>query len=113
VALPGGRTSICSHGVQPLIALTGALLSAVADIGYWSWRVCHIYHTTLPFIALLTLERLIYLSRAVSIVAIECLLIGRGPYRVQVLLAVLWVTLQLWVHDGIIHWTGSPLQQVD
>ena len=57
------------------------------------------------FIALLTLERLIYLSRAVSIAAIGCLVIGRGPYRVRVLLAVLWVTLPLWVHDGIIHWT--------
>jgi len=100
-----GLTAIDKFNEGKKIARTGALLSAVASIGYWSWRVCQIYHTTLPFIALLTLERLIYLSRAVSIAAIGCLVIGRGPYRVRVLLAVLWVTLPLWVHDGIIHWT--------
>jgi hypothetical protein len=56
-----------------------------------------------PVIALLSLERLIHVSRAASTAAVGCLLIGRGPYRVLVLLATLWVTFQLW-GKGIIHW---------
>ena len=85
-------------------ALLASSLSAVAYIGYWSWRVCELYHATIPLPALLAFDRLIYIARAASIAAIVGLLIGRGPYRIPVLLATLWVTFQLWVHRGIIHW---------
>jgi hypothetical protein len=54
--------------------------------------------------ALLILERFLYLSRLLSAVAIICFFIGRGPYRFLVALTTLWVTLQIWVHDDIIHW---------
>ena len=73
-------------------------------IGYWSWRVCQLYHAVIPLPVLLGLDRLIYVAKPASIAAMVCLLIGRGPYRIQVLLATLWVTLQLWVHGGILHW---------
>jgi len=36
--------------------------------------------------------------------AIACLLIGRGPHRIPLVLATLWVMFQLWMHGGIIHW---------
>lgn len=85
-------------------ALLAGSLSTVAYIGYWGWRVCELYHATVPLPVLLALDRLIYVARAASIAAIVCLLIGRGPYRVPVLLATLWVTIQLWAHGGIIHW---------
>jgi uncharacterized membrane-anchored protein len=87
-----------------MVALVAGSASTLAYLGYWSWRACQVYRVTLPFVALLTIERLMYVSRALSIAAIVCLLIGRGPYRVSVVLATLWVTFQLWVHDGIIHW---------
>jgi hypothetical protein len=82
--------------------LTGSL-STVAYIGYWSWRVCELYHATIPLPVLLTLDRLIYVARAAPIAAIVCLLIGR-PYRIPVLLAALWVTFQVWAHGSMIHW---------
>ena len=85
-------------------ALVAGSLSTVAYVGYWSWRVCELYHAIIPLPVLLVLDRLIYLGRAASIVTIVCLLIGRGPYRIPVLLATLWVTFQLWAHGGIVHW---------
>lgn len=84
-------------------ALLAGSLSTVAYMGYWTWRVCILYHATVPLPVLLALDHLIYVARAASIAAIVCLLIGRGPYRIPVLLATLWVTFQLWVHGGIIH----------
>ena len=87
-----------------MVALVAGSASTLAYLGYWGWRVCQMYRVTLPFVALLTIERLMYVSRALSVVAIVCLLIGRGPYRVPVVLATLWVMFQLWVHGGIIHW---------
>ena len=87
-----------------MVALVAGSASTLAYLGYWSWRVCDLYHATLPFVALLTLERLMYVSRALSIGAIVCLLIVRGPYRIPLVLASLWVMFQLWVHGGIIHW---------
>ena len=87
-----------------LVALVAGSVSTLAYLGYWSWRVCQMYHGTLPFIALLTLERLIYVSRVLSMAAIASLLIGRGPYRILLVLATLWVMFQLWMHGGIIHW---------
>lgn len=83
--------------------LTGSL-STAAYIGYWCRRVCELYHAAIPLRVLLALDRSIYVARVASIVAIVCLLAGRGPYRVPVLLAILWVTFQLWTHGGIIHW---------
>lgn len=87
-----------------IAALLAGSLSTVAYMGYWTWRVCTIYHATVPLPVLLALDHLIYVARAASIAAIVCLLIGRGPYRIAVLLATLWVTFQLWVRGGIIHW---------
>jgi|SRR5450631_1313744 len=87
-----------------LAALVAGSVSTLAYLGYWSWRVCQMYHATVPFIGLLALERLIYISRVLSLAAIACLLIGRGPYRILLVLATLWVMFQLWVHGGIIHW---------
>ena len=87
-----------------LIALVACSVSTLAYIGYWSWRVCQMYNATLPFVALLTLYRLIYVSRLLSLAAIGCLLVGRGPYRFWVVIATLWVMFQLWMHRGIIHW---------
>ena len=90
--------------VSYMVALVAGSASTLAYLGYWGWRVCQMYHATIPFVALLTIERLMYVSRALSIAAIVCLLIGRGPYRVLVVLATLWVMFQVWVHGGIIHW---------
>jgi|SRR5215469_12392894 len=87
-----------------LTALSAGSLSTVAYIGYWVWRVFQLYQATIPLPLLLALDRLIYVARATSIAAIVCLLMGRGPYRISVLLATLWVTVQVWVHGGIIHW---------
>lgn len=87
-----------------LAALIAGSLSTFAYIGYWSFRVCELYHTTIPLLVLLALDRFILVAKVVSIAAIVCLLIGRGPYRIPVLLATLWVTFQLWAHGGIIHW---------
>ena len=88
-----------------LIALALASLSTLAYIGYLTCRFCQMYHTSLPVDALLSLYWLIKVSRIISVAAIGCLLIGRGPHRTPVLLAMLWVTFQLWLHGGIIHWT--------
>ena len=86
------------------MALVAASVSTLAYLGYWGLRVWGLYQITLPFTALLTLERFLYAGRLLSAVAIVGLFIGRGPYRVLVTLATLWVMLQLWTHDGIIHW---------
>jgi len=87
-----------------MVALVAGSASTLAYLGYWSWRVCQVYHATVPFVVLLTIERSIYVSRVLSIAAIGCLLMGRGPYRIPLVLATLWVTFQLWAHRGIIHW---------
>jgi hypothetical protein len=87
-----------------LVALVVGSVSTLAYLGYWTWRVCQMYHFTLPFFAVLTLDRLIYASRLLSVAAIACLLVGRGPYRFLLVLATLWVIFQIWMHGGIIHW---------
>jgi hypothetical protein len=87
-----------------LMALLTGSLSTVAHAGYWSWQVGQLYHAVVPFGALLTLERSMSVARVSSIAAIICVLIGRGPYRIPVLLATLWVTFQLWMHKTVIHW---------
>ncbi|HVO82037.1 MAG TPA: hypothetical protein VMT28_14980 [Terriglobales bacterium] len=87
-----------------LVALAAGSVSTLAYVGYWGWRVFQMNHATVPFIALLTLERLIYASRVLSIAALGCLLVGRGPYRIPLALAILWVTVHLWAHGSIIHW---------
>jgi hypothetical protein len=87
-----------------LVALAAVSVSTVAYLGYWSWRICTLYRVELSFTSLLVLERSIYACRLLSLVAIACLLIGRGPHRVLLIVTTLWVMLQLWVHDGIIHW---------
>ena len=86
-----------------LIALVAGSLSTVAYVGYWSWRVCELYHATIPVPVLLALDGLIYLARAASASTVVCLLIGRGPYRIPLFLSTLWVTFQLWAHGGTIH----------
>jgi hypothetical protein len=87
-----------------MAALVAGSVSTLAYLGYWSWRVCQMYNASLPFVALLTLERLIYASRVLSIAAIACLLFGRGPYRILLMLVTLWVMFQLWIHGDLIHW---------
>jgi hypothetical protein len=86
------------------VALVAASVSVLAYVGYWSWRVCGLYRIMLPSLILLSLERFLQLSKLFSAVAIICFLIGRGPHRVLVTLTTLWVTLQVWLHGGIIHW---------
>jgi len=71
------------------VALVAASVGTLAYLGYWRWRVCGLYQITLPFTALLALERFLYASRLLSAVAIVGLFIGRGPYRVLVTLATL------------------------
>jgi len=99
-----------SRAVRPqqrclyLIALIAASISTLAYVGIWSWRVCDLYHASLPLAVLLALQRFIYLARAVSLVAIGCLVVGQGPYRIPALLAISWVTFQLWINGSIIHW---------
>lgn len=63
-------------------ALAAVSVSTVAYLGYWSWRICTLYRVELSFTFLLVLERSIYACRLLSLVAIACLLIGRGPHRV-------------------------------
>jgi hypothetical protein len=87
-----------------LVALVAASVSTLGYLGYWGWRICGLYRIMLPFMALLILERFLYLSRLLSAVAMICFFIGRGPYRVLVALTTLWVMLQIWLYDGIIHW---------
>ena len=86
-----------------IAALFEGSLSTIVYIGYWSWRVWRLYHVTVPLPVLLALDRSIYAARAASIAAIVFLPIGRGPSRIPVFLATLWVTFQLWVHGSIIH----------
>jgi hypothetical protein len=86
-----------------LIALSTASISMLAYVAYWSWRVCELYHATIPFAALLALERSVYLAKGFSIVAVGCLLIGRGPFRIPVLVSTVWIALQLWAHGDVIH----------
>jgi hypothetical protein len=62
-----------------LVALAAGSVSTLAYVGYWGWRVSQMYHATVPFIALLTLDRLINASRLLSIAAIGCLLIVMCP----------------------------------
>ncbi|SPF39322.1 membrane hypothetical protein [Candidatus Sulfotelmatobacter kueseliae] len=99
-----GRQVHRRQKISYMAALVAGSVSTLAYLGYWSWRVCQMYHATLPLIGLLTLDRLIYVSRALSMATIACLLFGRGPYRMPLALATLWVTFQLWVHGDIIHW---------
>ena len=86
-----------------IAALFAGSLSTIAYIGYWSWRLGQLYHATVSLPVLLALDRSIYAARAASIAAVVFLLIGRGPYRIPVFLATLWVTFQLWAHGSIIH----------
>ncbi len=87
-----------------LTALLAASVSTLTYLCYWGWRLCELYRITVPFMVLLTLDRSIYVCRFLSALAIVGLLIGRGPCRVLVVLATLWVMFQLWAHGGIIHW---------
>jgi|KBSMisStaDraftv2_1062788.scaffolds.fasta_scaffold36772_2 hypothetical protein len=87
-----------------LVALVSASVSALAYLCYWGWRVCRLYGVVLPLSPLIVLDRFLLLSRLLSIVAIVCFVIGKGPYRVLVILATLWIAVQIWVHDGVIHW---------
>jgi hypothetical protein len=87
-----------------LIALIAASISTLAYISYWTWRVFELYHAIAPFAALLALERSIYVGKALSLVALGCLLIGRGPFRIPVLVGTAWVAFQLWTHGNVIHW---------
>ena len=86
-----------------LVALVASSASTLAYLGYWGWRLCQLYQITLPFMVMLTIERSMRVCRMLSAIAIVCFLIGRGPYRIVLALATLWVMLQLW-RDGIIHW---------
>ena len=86
------------------LALVAATISTLGYLAYWGWRVCTLYEITFPFIALLTLERLIWGCRLLSAVAIPCLMVGRGPYRALLALIILWVMFQVWIHSDIIHW---------
>jgi len=87
-----------------LTALLAASVSTLTYLCYWGWRLCELYRITVPFIVLLNLDRSIYVCRFVSALAVVGLLIGRGPCRVLVVLATLWVMFQLWAHGGVIHW---------
>jgi|SRR5215469_6321430 len=87
-----------------LVALIAASISTLPYVAYWSWRVSKLYDARVPFAALLALERSIYLGRTLSVVAIGCLLIGRGPFRIPVLVASAWIAFQLWAHSDVIHW---------
>jgi hypothetical protein len=99
------RNSATKHWqeILYLTALVAASASTLAYLGYWGWRLCQLYEITLPFMVLLTLEWSIRVCRMLSATAIVGFLIGRGPYRIPLALAMLWVLLQLW-RGGIIHW---------
>jgi len=86
-----------------LVALVTASASISVYLAYWSWRFCQLYKITPPFLILLTLERSIRVCTILSAIATVCFLIGRGPYRMLLALAMLWVLLQLW-RSGIILW---------
>jgi len=87
-----------------LIALTASSVSMVSYLGYWGWRVCQMYNVAIPLSALLALDRAVAASKLLSIVAVGCFLLARGPYRFLLVLACLWVAFQLWVHGSVIHW---------
>lgn len=85
-------------------ALVVASVSALAYLGYWSWRVCSLYQIVFPFTVLIVLERFLYLSRVLSLVSIFCFILGRGPHRILTTVATFWITLQIWIHNDLIHW---------
>jgi hypothetical protein len=87
-----------------LMGLVAASVSTLAYLGYWIWRLCGLYHITVAFVLLLILERSIYICRLLSVFALACFLVGRGPLRVLVFLATFWVMIYLWAQGGIIHW---------
>ncbi|HYM77367.1 MAG TPA: hypothetical protein VE377_15440 [Candidatus Dormibacteraeota bacterium] len=87
-----------------LAALLAASLSAAAYLEFWSWRVCGLYGITPPLAVLLILERFLFVTRLLSAIAIVCFFLGRGPYRLLLILTTLWVTVQIWMHSRIIHW---------
>jgi hypothetical protein len=99
------RNSATKHWqeILYLVALVAASASTLSYLGHWGWRLCQLYEITLPFMVLLTLDWSIRVCRMLSAAAIVGFLIGRGPYRIPLALAMLWVMLQLW-RGGIIHW---------
>jgi len=86
------------------VALVAASVSTIAYAGYWAWRICGLYVVSPPLLAVLVLEHCLFVSRGLSALAVLCFLIGRGPYWILATVTTIWVTLQLWVHDGIMHW---------
>src|SRR5215467_5837067 len=74
-----------------LIALTAGSVSTASYLGYWGWRICQLYNVALSLSALLALDRAIAASKFVSIVAVGCFLLARGPYRFLLVLTSLWV----------------------
>jgi hypothetical protein len=87
-----------------LLAIVAASVSTVSYLGYWGWRVCGLYRVSPPLMALVILERFMYISEVLSAVAIICFFLGRGPYRFPLVLTTLWLMLPIWVHGRIIHW---------
>ena len=85
------------------LALTS--VSTITYLGYFVWRLCQIYGVSIPFEVSLWLQRLIYATGVLSVVALASLVVGRGPYRALVALAVLWETAFLWSRaPQMIHW---------
>lgn len=87
-----------------LTGLIAASVSTVIHLCYYGWRLCKLYHITLPYMVVFTIDRSIFVCRFLAAFAIAGLLIGRGPCRIPAVLVTLWVMFLLWAHGGIIHW---------
>jgi hypothetical protein len=87
-----------------LLALSFASLSTLAYSAYWARWTCSLYRIIVPFSASIILDRFMRASLLLSAVAILGVVAGRGPHRILLALATLWVMSQLWLHSPVLHW---------
>lgn len=87
--------------------LLGLVISSTSTFvysSYFAWRVCALYQVKFPLAAMIILDRSIYPAALLSLVAILCFFLGRGPYRLALTVGALWVALLMWIHGGVLHW---------
>jgi uncharacterized membrane-anchored protein len=93
-----------------LAGLVVVSASTFIYLGYFAWRICALYQVRLPFYLLIALDRSLFPAGLLSALAIIGFFAGRGPYRLAMAIAGLWVAGQIWIHGGlsfhnaIIHW---------
>ncbi len=87
-----------------ILALALASVSSLGYLGSWAWWTANLYSISIPIRVSLMLERFIRAGVLLSAAATGCLLIGRGPYRVLLVLTTLLMMAYLWSHIHLLHW---------